>query len=492
MNVKAQTRSPAVAGMFYPSDPAELSNTIKKYLEDAGEKQLSHRPLGIIAPHAGFPYSGYVAAYSYNEISGYKYSSVVVLSPCHVDHFPFASIYNGDAYETPLGTLPVDKKRAKQLVTDDHKIRLSGQGHARGFYGRGEHSLEIQLPFLQVACGDVSIIPIVIGTMDYDVIEALGKGLGRLATETDILIVASSDLSHYHPYNECQEIDQRLMDALEEMHPQNFYSGLTSNKYEACGGAPITALLIAAKKTGANHLKVLKYANSGDVPFGDKSQVVGYVAAAVYQNPGPSKRSNNPEESAKRETINAEEQLFLIELAENTIRAVVQKQTLPEPEEIPAICREKRGAFVTIEKNGQLRGCIGYILPMYPLYKTVIDVAQSAALRDPRFDPVTPQELPDLSVEVSVLTVPQKIKDVNIIQVGKHGLIIKQGYYQGLLLPQVATEYGWDRDTFLEHTCLKAGLPRDAWQDQRTEIQIFSAQVFNRETLTREQSDRSD
>nr|MBP7886610.1 AmmeMemoRadiSam system protein A [Candidatus Neomarinimicrobiota bacterium] len=153
------------------------------------------------------------------------------------------------------------------------------------------------------------------------------------------------------------------------------------------------------------------------------------------------------------------------------------------PKDVPERLKVKRGAFVTLEKHHELRGCIGYILPIYPLYKTVIEMAKAAALDDPRFPPVSPSELKDITVEISVLTVPQKISDPSEIEVGKHGIIIKRGFNQGLLLPQVATDYGWDRETFLEHTCLKAGLPRDAWQDKNTEIQIFSAQVFNRETV---------
>lgn len=185
----------------------------------------------------------------------------------------------------------------------------------------------------------------------------------------------------------------------------------------------------------------------------------------------------------KNRYLNTAEQEFLMQLAEDVINACVKGQPIPQPQEIPAICKEKRGAFVTIEKHGRLRGCIGYILPVYQLYETVIEVAQSAALRDPRFNPVTPDELKDLDLEISVLTVPEKIDDPSIIKVGKHGIIIKRGFYQGLLLPQVATDYGWDRETFLEHTCQKAGLPPNAWKDKNTEISIFSAQVFNRETL---------
>ena len=180
----------------------------------------------------------------------------------------------------------------------------------------------------------------------------------------------------------------------------------------------------------------------------------------------------------KSRYLNKDEQTFLLQLAEDIIDACVRKKPIPEPQNIPAICKEKRGAFVTITKHGQLRGCIGYILPVYPLYETVIEVARSAALKDPRFNPVKPSELKDLKVEVSVLTVPYRIDDPSVIEVGKHGIIIKRGFYQGLLLPQVATEYGWDRETFLEHTCLKAGLPNDAYKQSDTKIWSYEVIRF--------------
>ena len=178
-----------------------------------------------------------------------------------------------------------------------------------------------------------------------------------------------------------------------------------------------------------------------------------------------------------------EEKRQLMEIAKSTVEAVVSGKRVPEYEPVSESLAEKRGAFVTLKINGQLRGCIGYIVAMRPLYKTVQEVAESAALRDPRFKPVNIEELPLLEYEISALSPIRVIDDIEEIVVGKHGIIIKKGYNQGLLLPQVATEYGWDRNTFLEHTCRKAGLPLDAWKDSRTEISIFSAEVFDEEEI---------
>jgi len=480
----AKDRPAYNAGMFYPKDPQELRADINSYLADAGQAVISQKPFGLISPHAGTPYSGPVAAYGYTLVRDQKYEAVVIVAPCHVDYFSFASIYDGDAYRTPLGRVPVAKALAQELVSENRLIQFSSRGHVvSSMSGRADQSIEVQVPFLQIVLKDTPIIPIIIGSMDWAVLENLGQQLGKFVQQHDVLIIASSDLSHYHSYKECQNIDQKFIKLLEKQDVNELYQALTSQEIEACGGGPILTLLIAAQANQATTIKTLKYANSGDVPFGDKSRVVGYLSAAIYKSNNPKSNNPKPNEQLKSGYLDRSEQMFLLDLAENVIQACVKGKPIPKPTNIPPICQEKRGAFVTIEKHGQLRGCIGYILPMYPLYETVIEVAQSAALKDPRFDPVQPKELPDLEIEISVLTVPEKISDPSTIEVGKHGIIMKRGFYQGLLLPQVATDYGWDRETFLEHTCLKAGLPRDAWKDKNTEISIFSAQVFNRETL---------
>lgn len=480
-----QNRAPAAAGTFYPADVRTLTVQIKQYLNAAGEKQLPNKPRVLISPHAGYVYSGPVAAYGYKELKDEQYEAIVIISPSHVEYFEFAAIYSGDTYETPLGKISVAKDLSRQLPTSDGLVRLADNGHTSRRFERGEHALEVQLPFLQIVQPNTPIIPIILGTMDWKVIESLGTQVGKLLSAHDILVVISSDLSHYYTYGECQKIDQRLVNALQKLDARLFYRGLAAKDYEACGGGPICAGLIAAKASGANQVTILKLANSGDSPYGDKSGVVGYLSAAIYQ--GKQDKASSQEKhirtTSDKGDLSRDEQLFLLDLAEQTVRAAVNKQPLPQPQNVPPRLIEKRGAFVTLEKNHELRGCIGYILPIYPLYETVIEVAQSAALRDPRFEPVSPRELKDITVEISVLTVPEKISNPQQIEVGKHGIIIKRGFNQGLLLPQVATDYGWDRETFLEHTCLKAGLPRDAWKDKATEIQIFSAQVFSRETV---------
>ena len=484
VSLPAQERPAYNAGSYYPATTAEITSLLNNYLKNAGTSTLPQKPFGMVIPHAGYPASGQVAAYAYRELKGQKYDAVIIISPCHVEYFPYASVFSGDAYLTPLGRVPIDKKLAAECVTSDGLVKFTTQGHLSRQFARAEHSLEIQLPFLQIVLPNIPIVPIVIGTQDWKVLSSLGERLGELLQKRNILVIASSDFSHYHPYAECQRLDQLAINNLKQLDARLFYDGLAKEKYEACGGGPITALLIAAQKMNLPRIEILKVANSGDIPSGNKSSVVGYVAAGLYQNPTNQNKENTMSgNQPNKGELTREEQLWLLDLAEATVTACVNNKPLPEPKNVPENLKVKRGAFVTLEKNHELRGCIGYILPILPLYQTVIEMAQSAALHDPRFSPVSPSELKNITVEISVLTVPEKITDPSVIEVGKHGIILKRGYNQGLLLPQVATDYGWDRETFLEHTCLKAGLPRDAWQDKNTEIQIFSAQVFNRETV---------
>jgi AmmeMemoRadiSam system protein A len=205
--------------------------------------------------------------------------------------------------------------------------------------------------------------------------------------------------------------------------------------------------------------------------------------AAMAEDTGSEKNQNQTLSSGDAKPLSLEDKRTLMDIARTTVGHVVKGERVPHFEVTSPDLLEDRGAFVTLHKHGQLRGCIGYIIGVKPLYQTVQEVAEAAATRDPRFPSVTPEELPDLDYEISALSVPRTITDVKEIQVGVHGIIMRRGYHQGLLLPQVATEYGWDSKTFLEHTCMKAGLPTDAWQDEDTEIQIFSAEVFDEEQI---------
>jgi AmmeMemoRadiSam system protein B/AmmeMemoRadiSam system protein A len=479
-----KVRQPGVAGGFYPADPKVLTAMIDDLLAHASPPPIKDPIFAVIAPHAGYQYSGPVAAYTYAALKGRKFSRVVVIAPSHYEAFDFTSVFEGDAYATPLGTVRVDKAFAAQLAKMSSTIRLSSQGHTPTSKG-AEHALEVQLPWLQRVLGDFALVPIVMGDQSYDNSRALGVALAKMIQgSSDTLIVASSDLSHYHPYDEAVAIDHKTLNALQAWDYFSMSQNFETRVWEACGGAPIVAAMIAAERMGANQALLLKYANSGDTT-GDHSRVVGYSAWALVKS--PSQRAAEAPFS-----LTAREKSELLTLARKSAEYAVKER---KPYEPPASAMEslnqERGAFVTLKKSGELRGCIGYTSAMKPLYMTVRDTATLAALRDPRFQPVSASELGQIDYEISVLSPLRRVQDVREIKVGQHGLLMKNGSYEGLLLPQVPVEQGWNRQTFLEETCAKAGMRSSCWRDENTDIFMFTAVVFGEkgpETLMPEPS----
>lgn len=465
-----QVRQAAVAGSFYPSDTKELTVTVDSFLADARVPAQNGRIIALVAPHAGYPFSGAVAAHSYALLKGRPTHRVVVIAPSHYDAFPFASVYDGDAYATPLGKIAVDRGFARKLAHSSPNIQLSSRGHVPSPDG-AEHSLEVQLPFLQRTLSDFQLVAIIMGDQSYEASRALGVALSDLLRGTDTLIVASSDLSHYHPYEQAVTLDAKTLNAIGEWDYLTLSDNFQSRTWEACGGGPIIAAMIAAERLGATSAKVIKYANSGDVT-GDRNRVVGYSAVALFHNQGRGTE-------APKFSLTRAEKRQLWEIANKSVESAVKDGKLYSlPANLSASLMQDRGAFVTIKKRGDLRGCIGYTAAIQPLALTVRDVAGFAALRDPRFPPVTADELSQLQYEISVLSPMRRVSDLTHIKVGEHGLLIKQGRYRGLLLPQVAIEQHWDRNAFLDETAIKAGLPAKAWRDKDADLFMFTAVVF--------------
>jgi AmmeMemoRadiSam system protein B/AmmeMemoRadiSam system protein A len=477
-----KVRAPGVAGGFYPADPKELTQMIDGFLAHNTVPQVPGPLVALICPHAGYVFTGPVAASCFAQLKGRKYTRVVVIAPSHYVNFPFSSIYDGDAYATPLGNVPVDKEFRAKLAHLSSSIKISDRGHVQEGEN-AEHSLEVQLPWLQRTLGDFKLVPIIMGDQNYGLERALGRALAKaLLAETaearaQTLILVSSDLSHYHPYDYANNIDHQTLQAIVDWD----YLSLSRNfamwergvqTWEACGGGPIVAGMIAAEGLGATHAQILKYANSGDAT-GDKTRVVGYGAVAITPaSPAETKKS-------AEFSLTGREKNTLMKIARSSVETAVRdrKMYLVGSTGFPRL-EEARGAFVTLKEHGELRGCIGYITPMKSLAETVRDVAAYAALEDTRFTPVTTQELPLLEYEISVMSPLRRVLDIKDIKVGKHGLIMKQGDIEGILLPQVPVEEHWDRDTFIQETCLKAGLPRQAWKDDDTDIFMFTALVF--------------
>jgi AmmeMemoRadiSam system protein B/AmmeMemoRadiSam system protein A len=450
------------AGSWYPGDKAELTKMLGGFFAKA-RTTIHGNVYALISPHAGYVYSGHVAACAYKTVEGTTYDAVIVIGPSHYHGFYGASVDTLAGRTTPLGTVEYDRDLARRLIKKHEHIVYEAAVH------RDEHSVELQIPFLQYVFRNPKIVEIVLGSQNYTTCEMLSNAILDATTGMNVLIVASSDLSHFHAQSEAQKLDDVVIESVARFDPQLLHKRLSQDSCEACGGGPIVTAMLIAKQRGAQKAEPLMYATSGDVT-GDYSQVVGYLAAAFY--------TGKETKVGVDLGFTEKEKTTLKNIARASIEAAVKGEKPPEIKDASGKLQEPYGIFVTINKHGSLRGCIGLIISDRPLYRSCQQMAKAAALEDPRFPPVTKKELPDLEIEISILTPPERITDFSDIVIGRDGLIISRGYARGLLLPQVAAEYGWTVEEFLEETCRKAGLPRDAYKQEGSEIQKFSAEVF--------------
>jgi len=463
----AEIRSPAVSGQFYPANKMQLKGMVETYLQRAEKKTLPGELVGLICPHAGYIYSGQVAAYSYKRLEGKNFPTVILLGPSHRGRFPGVSVGNYRAYRTPLGNIPVDQELAEKLIKEEEMIRFISSAH------HFEHSLEVQLPFLQTVLKDFKIVPIVFGDRSFTTCQMVSQALLKVAKDRKVLFIASTDLSHYHPYQEANEIDKKTVWGVEKQRAKYFATGVDKNEYELCGASAVITFLLIKEGFSNSKISLLKYANSGDFARKDKSKVVGYVAMALTQ----------PKSIETYKPLSKKAQEALLKIARRAIEEYAKTRNPIEAETkgLPELL-EKRGVFVTLTKNGRLRGCIGQHTAEIPLYKMVPRVAVSSAFFDRRFSPVRKSEIDDLHLEISVYLSPvTKIDALSQFKVGKHGIIMQKGSRGATYLPKVATEQGWDKEETLKSLCRKAGLPTDAWKDKDTQFFIYSTQVFSEE-----------
>ena len=276
MSEKEIVRAPAVAGTFYERSPAALRKNIDEMLNRVRLPKIEGTVRAVVSPHAGYVYSGFTAAHAFKLLEGRKYDCVIAVGPSHQEYFDGISIYSGDAYETPLGNVPINHEVRSELLQGEKSIIASVAGH------RAEHSLEVQLPFLQCVLKEFSVVPIIMGDQRRQLCEQLSVALLRVMTNKNVLLVASSDLSHFHPYDEAVLLDTRVIQAVERFNPDVFIDELEKKSFEACGGGPIAVAMQTAQQLGSNRVEILHYCNSGDIT-GDKSGVVGYLAAAFMQ-----------------------------------------------------------------------------------------------------------------------------------------------------------------------------------------------------------------
>ena len=475
-------RHPAVAGKFYPADSSKLRNALKYFFKDAvtGSKI---RPLAIITPHAGYVYAGQIAADAYNQAKDFHFDVIIILGTNHtIAGFDKISVYPKGAFRTPLGDAMVDKEIAGQLLNEDPDCVTDIKPHET------EHSVETQIPFIQYLFPNAKIVPVIIGSDDLQLCTKFGRLLAKILKDKKALIVASSDLAHYPDYQDAVNTDKNTLDVIKKMNTSDIQeelnrklnSGIPSLVTCACGEGPILTAVTAINEMGGNHASVISYANSGSTLFGDNDRVVGYGAVAFYKTDQNSKvveMTNENISIGNSSDLDSLDKISLLNLARRSIEQYLTSETLPLPRNLTPMMNSKRGAFVTLKKHGELRGCIGSMVESLPLYNVVGKMALQAAFNDNRFHPLEFDELQQVELEISVLTPLVKINNADEIVLGRDGVVLKKGNKQAVFLPQVATEQGWTKEQFLTQLCYKAGLEATDWETAT--LYTFRAEVFS-------------
>ncbi len=491
---KGQPATPVVrpatqANRFYTGDTRELSEEVDSLLALHSGDAKYNNVAALIVPHAGYYFSGNVAASAYMAIDPKKqYKRIFLLGPSHHEWLDGASVNTeADYYATPLGQVKVDHETAMALTTTDltddtdSVFRYRPEAHDR------EHCLEVQLPFLQrfFTLHNIKvppIVPIVISTNDYQKLKQMAEALKPYFNE-DNLFVISSDFSHYPSYEDACEVDARTGKAVESGDVEEFIATINANarsgkrnlQTSSCGEFAIITLMLMLD--GQYEVKHLMYQNSGDIDNHDLNRVVGYHSFAILR------RGNNSSGQIRTDTdfvLSDADKSMLKDIAFSSIRDSLDGKGISQISNLKSQTSNlfsRCGAFVSLHKHGHLRGCIGHFGEDYPLHEIVAEMARAAAFEDPRFMPVTRDELNDLDIEISVLTPMRRIQSLDEFELHRHGIYIKKGYRSGTFLPQVADEVNWTKEEFVGHCSQdKAGLGWDGWRD--AELYVYEAIVF--------------
>jgi len=497
-----ETRRYLTTGNWYPSSEEELNRVLDSFFKDARAEDLHGRVVGIVSPHAGFEYSGKCAAWAYKYCEKIPdVRRIIILGGAHRAGFYGACVSNFEYNSTPLGSIPVDTGITAELARE----KLFSVNNGIMQY---EHSIENQLPFIQrmFKGRKYRIVPILLGGLRKEDFKGVARVIGKYVDEKT-LVVASTDFTHYGrgfgyvPFTEdiprrLKELDLGLADFILKLDFDGYYGYKEKTGITACGFVPVGVLINIFADRGASG-KLVDYYTSGSLS-GDYSTSVSYVSIIVSAPDGPpadtSKNQTspvpekipapveNPKETASG--LTAAERRTLLAIARESLGWAVRNKKLldlgAENYEITENLKKRCGVFVTLRENGRLRGCIGSIEPRRMLCLGVRDNAVSAALHDRRFLPVAEDELDGIEIEISVMTPLQEIDDYRKIRLGTDGVIIRDGPYQAVYLPQVATETGWDLDEFLGSLCRKAGLPPDTYRTSKEmRFFVFQAEVFS-------------
>jgi len=482
-----RVRSPALAGTWYPDGRTELEHTVDRFLADAEKARLKGRLIALIAPHAGYAWSGETAGHTFRQIGGEQFRRVIVLAPTHYGNFRGFSIMDVDAYATPLGEVALDRDLCRDLAEHDLHVKADAL-HSR------EHAIEIELPFLQRCLKEFKLVPILVGSLSADDAKEIADALRPYVSAEKTLIVVSSDFTHYGrrfgyvPFTDnveenIRKLDMNAVKLILKKDSAGFEAHLKKTGATICGRNAIAILLHLLPENAEGQL--LKYDTSGRKTR-DFANSVSYVSVAFSP--------------AGDDGLSLEEKKTLLRIAREAIEENLSAGGRPVALDVSDASRfapslkAKAGAFVTLKKHGRLRGCIGRIgypeiadsIP--PLYRTVTLMAVQAARHDHRFRPVRQEEMKEIKIEISVLTIAKEVSGADDFQVGKHGIIIRKGERSAVFLPQVAPEQGWDRADTLRHLCRKAGLRVDEWKEPGMKFFVFTAQVFD-ETLLQKTGD---
>ncbi len=481
---KTKVMRSSLAGMWYTSVPEELEREIKGYFDSATQVDLDDI-IALLLPHAGYAYSGQTAASAVAQVRGRNYERVVVLGPTHqFEMRNKISVPHAEFYSTPLGEVELDSEFLHNI--SKHSFVQTSTAHHQQ-----EHSVQIEVPLLQVALDRFKLVPIVVGQLDLETCLMAGAALRELMDERTLLVV-SSDFSHYGerfgyiPFVEdvpenIKNLDMGAYRFIDNIDPRGFLQYCNDTGATICGRIPIAVLLAMLPDDTDAHL--VHYETSGNMT-GCYDASVSYLSAAFtggWVNCGPGE-GNQADSEDNVTPLNDNDKRSLLKLARSVLDSYLRnggRGNSHAPDiDITDGMRNVMGAFVTLKKRGQLRGCIGEIFPRRELYKAVISHAINAGVNDQRFSPVTLDELSRIKIEISALTAPHEVGSYREIEIGKHGVLLEKGLRAAVFLPQVAPEQGWGVEEMLENLALKAGLGPDGWREG-AELKVFEAIVFN-------------
>lgn len=476
---KEKVRKSVLAGSWYPADSSQLQSMLLEYLDKAQTRPVEdqqNKVFALISPHAGYQFSGPVAAYGYKLLAGKNIRRVIILGTSHHAYFKGASIADAKAYETPLGKVYLDKEAVKELK-ENPLFQSYTEAHKK------EHSVEIQLPFLQVTLNEFTIVPLLIGRLDKEKAQSIAESLKKLIDE-ETMIVVSSDFTHYGPNYQYIPFTDNVQQKIESLNMASFKAiesldvdSLINHKLTTgdtiCGFYPIMVLLSLADTIEGVSVKLLAKDTSGNI-VNDFTNSVSYLSIAMTR---PVYADQLKESSVLDET----EKETLLKIARLTLKRSLEGAKFIDLRnngiELTENLKKNCGVFVTLNKHGKLRGCIGTIVPVYPLYKGVIDNTINAAFKDPRFLTVTKEEEDDIDIGISVLTPPKEVESYRDIVPGRDGIILSKFDRSAVFLPQVMVDNRWTTFTALRYLSRKAGLDYEDWRHD-TQFYVFSAQVF--------------